>query len=335
MVRISGPVSVSVFELGDKKLFLFGDVHESKTGLCKEGKKKEKSIFITDFIDSFKSSPTEVFLESDWVPSKHKDVDILRIVLNQYKEEMYSSHDSKQIFKVHYTDIRSKESFLELSLSVQSILYFRINEYKKLFGKHPTEVILQYFPTLKTFNEFTDIIMKSDNYKKDMKQLLQDERLFAGSNVLASAPGDTKQKIHRIRKQLLKLSSTDYNKLISYHRETMREYYKEYKSKYDNIIKKIKVEKASQEDIQEIALIVLLYISHIMDMYALGRMIYYIRNTKSKTFISYTGAAHAANYAIFFYYFWNKEASLIHNEYAKEYKNGNFRRCVSIPKQLL
>lgn len=126
MLRISGPVSVSIFHLqDDKKIILFGDAHESKTGLCKQVKKSNKNnvdnIFITDFIDSFQSSPTDVFLESDWVPNFDKekvavqqDVDILRVVLNHYNENMYKTQNNKKGLRVHYTDIRCLQSFHQI-----------------------------------------------------------------------------------------------------------------------------------------------------------------------------------------------------------------------------
>lgn len=342
MLRISGPVSVSIFHLqDDKKIYFFGDVHETKTGLCRNQKKVDK-VFITDFIDSFQSSPTDVFLESDWVLDINKykvpiqkETDVLRTILNHYKDKMYSAHDNKNIFRVHYTDIRTQDSFLELYLAIQLILSSLTNLYIKMFDKHPVNIILRCFPTLKTLNKFTDIIVKSDNYKQDMNRLLKDDTIFAGSNVLASTPGQTERKIHRIRKQILKLTVTDRNKLMAYHRETIHELYEEYRDRYNTIIKKMKGEKTQEDDIKEVASIILQYISHIMDMYALSRMIYYIKNSDSKTFISYAGAIHSANYASFFYYFWQKESKLVHNQYAKEYKNGNYKRCVSIPRTLL
>lgn len=347
MLRISGPVSVSIFHLqDDKKIILFGDAHESKTGLCKQVKKSNiDNIFITDFIDSFQSSPTDVFLESDWVPDVDKekvavqqDVDILRVVLNHYNENMYKTQNKKQGLRVHYTDIRCLQSFLELCLSIQAILYSVIDQYIKIYDKHPIEVILRCFPTLKTFNEFTDIILKSDNYKQDMNKLVKDDNIFTGSNVLASAPGHTKRKIHRIRKQLLKLSLSDRTKLLSYHQETISHFHKTFKNRYNNKIKNLKnngVEKTHEDDIIEIAYILMLYTSHIMDIYALARIIYYIRNTNSKTIISYAGAVHSLNYTKFFVEFWQKEAKLVLYQDVKQYKNRSHKRCVSIPKVLL
>lgn len=344
MLHISGPVSVSIFHLqDDRKILLFGDVHESKTGLCRPiNKKNVDKMFITEFIDSFESTPTDVFLESDWVLDTEKDkvsvqndVDILRIVLNHYKDKMYTTHDNKKTFRVHYTDIRSVNSYLMLFLSIQAILASRIEQYKNIFDQHPVQVITQYFPTLKVFNKFADTIVKSNNYKRDMHKLLKDDSVFAGSNVLASASGQTERKIHRIRKQLLKLTSKDRNKLMAYHRETIHELYKEFKDTYNDIMKKIKTGKALQNDTTEIASILLMYVSHLMDMYALARMMYYIRNTNSQTFISYAGAAHTLNYTRFFYDFWQNEAKLVHYKDLQLYKNGHVKRCVSIPKEVL
>lgn len=348
MLQVSGPVSISIFNLpDDRKIMLFGDYHQSQKGLCRPRQSinsKRDVVFITEFIDSL-SSPTEVFLESDWVSDidKHREVEpqeednVLQRVLNHYREAMYLMKGRRKDLKVHFTDVRALSGLSYLNLTIDAMQYSEIDGFITLLGKHPMEDIIKYYPTLKAFKRFANIMIKSDDYKQDMNTFMKGFRVFTGSNVLASAPGQTERKVHRIRKQLLKLSVKDRRILMSYHRRKTQELHDEYELNYNKIIKKIKemndLTKCDKVYFMMIARYLLYYSAHIMDMYALARMVHYIRSTKSKNFVFYAGAAHTRNYTRFFNEFWQKEATLVHHQ--QEKKKSPFYRCVSIPTKVL
>lgn len=348
MLRVSGPVSVSIYELPDsKKLMLFGDIHESKKGMCKipkpDGKSKREVVFITDFIDSL-SSPKEVFLESNWVHPNEKhekslqeESDVIARVLNHYHDAMYSIAGRRKGIRVHYTDVRALSNISYILVLVLSIMYPFVDNFRFKLDKQPIEYIMDFFPTLQTFKKFMDIMIDSDDYKQDINILLKGNIAFTQSNVFASAPGQSVRKIHRIRKQMLKLSIQDRKVLMAYHRKKTQELHKEHGHTYNAVMKTLKQKRnVSDYEYKEtftVAFSIFDHIIHMMDIYALARMIYYIRNTKSKNIVFYAGATHTKNYARFFNDFWPKEAVLLYHQDINE--KSPYYRCVSIPKKAL
>lgn len=349
MQQVSGPVSVSIFHLPlDRKIMLFGDEHSNTKGLCKQVKPSTKSkrevMQVTDFIDSL-SSPTEVFLESDWVLETAKDKElepqdennVLQRVLNHYRGVMYSKQGRKNGLRVHFTDVRSVGGLQFVSIIVDAMMYSWTDYYISMIGNHPINFIINFLPTFKAFKKFANIMIKSDDYIHDMNKFTKGSEVFTGSNVLASAPGQTERKVNRIRKQLLKLSVKDRKILMAYHHKKTQELFKQYEDNYNKTIKKIQqtndLTKCPKVYFTMIAYYLLYYSAHVMDIYALARMIYYIRTTNSENFVFYAGAAHTRNYARFFSEFWPKEATLVHHQEFKK-KSTNYR-CMNIPKKVL
>lgn len=345
MLKVSGPVSVSIFQLSKgKKIFCFGDIHETKSGLCKP-LKKGKPFYITDFIDTL-PLPTDVFIESSWILDEDKDkvelkneTNVLSSVQNHYKDMMYYKQRRKDGFRVHFTDIRDVGGLLHLYLIFDAVASSWIDEYITYIGKHPIEDILLYFPAFENVKKYFDIIINSDDNEHDMRILMNGDNIYIGSDVLVSAPGKKDRKIHRIRKQLLKLSIQNRKKLLAYHKIISNEFEAKYKSTYDTIISKLRdlkdFSKCKEKDLLNVMFVVFVFSAHMMDMYTLARMINFLQKPKSKNFVFYAGAAHTKNYKRFFENFWLSNAILVFNQDVKEYKNGNIKRCVAIPKTLL
>lgn len=350
MLHISGPVSVAVFTLpGDKVLYLFGDLHGNKTGLCKSVSKatkrtaKSEAMFITEFIDTL-PRPTDFFIESYWVSDKdkhrvpmHEPVDIMTTVFNHYKDVLYSSRGRVPTLRAHYTDVRSMSDlsfFMTIIISIWPFLDYVYTQNKDIEN---LPEFIDNFKNMKTLVKFINLIVSSDDYVKDIKALIQPGQvcdILTSDSITTTAPGDSKRTVHRIRKQILKLNEKDRRCLLSYHRSKCRVISKDETMLTNARIKMMKkLSYCDSYDKLYVHETLLAYMTHLMDIYTIARMMYYIRTSDSKSIVSYAGATHSGAYMQFFQKYWAKEATVIHQHV--ESVHAKSKRCVSIPKEII
>lgn len=332
MLRVSGPTYVAIFHVptSNKYIYLFGDIHGDKKGLC-DGRDR---TFVTKFIDNL-TKPLDVFLESYWVTShdkthvpQHKAADVMTTVFNHYRNAMYATSHRLPALRVHYTDIRTSPNLSYFMNMVNSII-LNLTQSR---SKHMPNIneLVAFFPTGRAIVKFLNVVLLSNDYVNAMESLLGKEGAapFVNPELLTNVPRKKNRTIHRVRKQILKLTPTDRRMLLLYHRRKCDEILAKTKA-YDTHIANIKVTLRFDDHDQVVILETLMaFMTHIMDMYALSRMIHYIRGD-GKTLVSYAGVMHTQNYVDFFAKYWQTEATLVHHEDGQ--KRARQRRCVNIP----
>ena len=346
MIQISGPESVDIVKVDGINIFLFGDIHFSKEGLCKPCKKYKHCYYITDFIDNLTLQPVEIFLESPWLPPQYKnnhiiydgESNVLSNVNNYYFSEMYrhSKLNSKldllskyfkkskkltTIKRVHYTDIRSRNEF---------IMFYYMSYGNWLHFLH---IIITYFPTCKHFKRFVDIILFSDNYNTDIKMFFDHDEvvysMFSGS-----------KNINKVRKQFLKIQNPEWKKMVlKYYKHRCTLFLNNTKVQdfltytcedYNKLVSKSGKSISFHKRLDIIRNMVLDWNVLIMDMYHLARMLYYIEQGDSKVFVSYTGLAHTQFYKVFFTKY--MKGKIVFSSIAEDTKN---KKCLLVPENVL
>jgi hypothetical protein len=335
MVKISGPVSVGVVSLYDKQIFLFGDIHTMSKGLCPKCTEDKKCFYLTEFIDSLKN--VDVFIEEGWFDADTKYLmknapssseSVLHNVRAKYKDYLYG-------FKVqpnkrfHYTDIRQERTLFPLT---RLVLYFEFKDIQNITEDDLT-LALQ-FTDAKYLQKFVDIIVRSDDYTKSIKSLFNAPiaKRFFLSNPFSSNKQNS--KIHRIRKQILKLPKTQQQKLLRFHKDRCLDI----TNSYNQILSKCnKVIDNSVDFVDLIVKIIndgiLPMLTHLMDMYLLARLLYYVKKKDTKQILTYTGSMHTDNYVTFFTKYMKEESKLLYQEDNTESKR--IKRCVSLPANIL
>lgn len=358
MIQISGPENVDIIKVGDIHVFLFGDVHDGKKGLCKPCKTNKNCFYVTDFIDNLTLQPIELFLESPWLPldyhKKHIDYTdktkcVLSNVNHKYFSEMYlhSKPNSKfdTVFKyfkkpkksatikrVHYTDIRSRDEFLMLYLISDMLLSpdaKENNEYFMIF----IHIIITFFPSCKHFKRFVDIIFLSDNY-------IEDAKVFFDNNEVIYNLFSISGKVHKVRKQFLKIKNPQWKtSLLKYYNYRCKFYIDNKKTssmfrhtckQYDNLRSANGSNIPFNERMHIIFTMLLHWKALIMDMYHLARMLYYIEKGDATVFVSYTGLAHTQFYKTFFTKY--LKGKLIASSVTE---TTDRKKCVLIPENII
>lgn len=316
MVKVSGPVSVGVFRLYNKHIFLFGDRHTIPKGLCRQCTIPKKCFFVTDFIDSLQNA--DVFIEDSWVDADTKEImkgapssqSVLHIVRSTYIDFLYG-FQVKPNKRFHYGDIRFERTLwplMKLVFSLDTQILRKVNE---------DELTLQFRDT-KYLKQLADILVKSDDYKNSITTLFPET---IAQRLLSSNPvGSKKQtsKIHRIRKQILKLPKTIQLRLMAFHNDRCKKIIKNYNT--------------NGNEYYVIFDSILPMLTHLMDMYLLARLLHYIRRKDTKHIVTYTGAMHTDNYIMFFTKYM-KEAKLVYHEDNNDAKR--VKRCVTLPSSIL
>lgn len=316
MIKISGPVSVGVFKLYKKHIFLLGDRHTIPKGLCRPCTIPKKCFSVTNFIDSLQN--VDIFIEDGWLDADTKEVmknapssseSVLHIVRSKYSYFLYGFQVQPNK-RFHYGDIRFERTLwplTELCLSHQTQPLHKINE---------DELVLQ-FRDAKYLKQFADILVKSDDYKKSITTLFPET---IAQRLLSSNPvGSKKQtsKIHRIRKQILKLPKNIQQRLLVFHNDRCREIIKNYNT--------------NGNEFYVIFDSILPMLTHLMDMYLLARLLHYIKKKDTKHVVTYTGTMHTNNYIMFFTKYM-KEAKLVYHEDNTDAKRVKW--CVTLPSSI-
>jgi hypothetical protein len=358
MIQISGPESVDIVKIGDVHIFLFGDVHNEKKGLCKPCKNNNNCYYITDFINSLTLQPIELFLESPWLPndyekkyinyaSKYKSV--LSNVNDNYFSQMYlhtkpnSKLDSLfQYFKktkkvttitrVHYTDIRTRKEFSTLYKMKNVFFTPNMKESNEHFMIIYLHIIITFFPSCKHFKRFVDIMFLSDNYIADIKDFFNNDEFFY--NLFSVS-----EKVNKVRKQFLKILNPQWKTaLLKYYNYRCNFYFNNKKTsgmfrhtckQYDKLISTSWSNTPFNESMFIIFTMLLHWEALMMDMYHLARMLYYIEKGDSSVFVSYTGLAHTQFYKTFFTKY--LKGKVLFSCVA----DTNRKKCLSIPENVI
>lgn len=329
MVRISGPVSVGMISLYNKTIYMFGDYHTIPKGLCSKCKKSKDCLFVTDFIDSLKNA--DIFIETAWleVDDKHlmkeepvSYASVLHIVRSKYNNYLYGDKvDANKRF--HYIDIRDERILWSLR---RLLLYIENKDVHKI---NKSDVLLtQYFSNPMNLQKFANIIVKSNDFQLSIKHTFNKTIV---DKIFTSYPSDSKKqfgKIHRIRKQILKLPKTLQHILLRFYKDKC----KEILSNYTQIISK--PEFTNLHPLWKIIIIIMdgvfPILSLLMDIYLLARLLYYIKHKDTEQIITYTGCSHTENYVTFFTKY-IKESKLLYYEDNYHVRNKRIKRCVTIP----
>jgi hypothetical protein len=206
-------------------------------------------------------------------------------------------------------------------------------------SKHQLLSVLKAFKTTSRLKRFVDVVVREDDYVDAIRRMFHDSDLgdsFIHEDSLSYNPLNSEHKlprVHRIRKQVLKLNSKDVKSIMRFHKHRCGEIQKETMD-YDKCIRnilKIGHVDVHKEDALEIFYALLLWTSHLKDIYTLSRMLFYIRNKGAKTVVAYDGASHTMTYKRFFIEFVDN-VMLIHEDNHIDDDNKRTRRCVSLPK---
>lgn len=329
MLRVSGPVSLAVLTFKNINILFFGDEHDSKKGLCKSCKQDKNCVYIPEFLQ-FLKNPVDIFIESFWKADKTKmtSSDVIGNVVNYFNENMYLHKQQSQGQRVHYIDIRDEDT-LECFLLIMMSLLLKVTSHRDQDKIQAPFEILQYFKTTQRFNEFANILLVSNDFNKSISQKFPKtiSHHFIKNTNLTNIPGTTKRTIHRIRKQILKLTPSDKKSLLEYHRHRCIEIIHETKE-YDDINKMKELSNAEHVIMLDT---VMSWMTHIMDMYALARMLHYMNNNKSHTIAVYAGDYHTYNYMKFFSKY--LKAKIVH--YQNTENTSKEKRCVTLPLEFV
>lgn len=324
MVLVSGPVSVYIFKINNKNVFLFGDIHTNQLVQSK------KSVPITSFIDELPNT-TDLFLESPYKTKQSKNElpdyessSVMTTLYNHYKKKMYLHKRKNDKSRVHFTDIRQGtdlEFFMDTADSlIESLIkneeQIKIDKLKNLFS---------IFPTMSKIVQYINLVVLSNDIKNKSETLLPD---FDNLDMVTNLP-NTNHKVHRIRKQILKLDKSLQYLLIKYHKDKCKNISNQaviYNRIIKNAIKHNYV--LNQRDALDLLVIMMSWNNHMKDMYTLARMLYYIFNGNDNI-ISYDGNQHTLNYVEFFERYMNKDTKLIYYQSLLDIKN---KKYLKIPK---
>lgn len=334
MLRVSGPISSAAFTLGKTNIILLGDRHDSKKDMCRSCKKEKNCVHVIDFMENLKH-PIDIFIEAPWTRESDKaflytlpSVDVISNVSNKYLSSMYQHKQQSKGQRVHYIDIRHDDILIEFVLIIFSEIF--ILQSDPLQHKiHASRDILECFKKTQDFKDLANILVLSDEFNTSIIEKFGKERshYFIGKDNLTNIPGTTKRTIHRVRKQFLKLSSPDRKILLKFHKDRCKEIIMKTKD-YNEYIKHKDKNKNATDQNGSVFYTLLLWMTHIMDMYTLSRILYYMyTEKKSHTVVVYAGADHTFAYTRFFLNY--KKAKFVH------YNKNESKRCVTLPLEFV
>lgn len=243
--------------------------------------------------------------------------------------------------KVHYSDIRSLLCFEPFSDMLGFLIRkHNYNEDEKSIAFLNTIDSISWCDTLDKLKHYIDILLLSDDFISDVRKLIPNQyaKHFTHKYDLIVFQ---RKYITRIRKQFRTLSKTHQELLLKFHEDTCRTLkskHRKYNVAMQRYITNHKKEtKQKLDDVVTLANALLIWGSHVKDLYTIARMLSYLDS--SNNLISYDGAAHSKTYSHFFVKY--MKAKLLHkvrnyktmnlfNHTITWAKNKDFR-CVTLP----
>jgi hypothetical protein len=340
MLRVSGPHKVSVYNVHNTKVALLGDIHFSKQGSCNKCDTKKSCNTVVQLLDNLQE-PFDIFLEALYTDEHGKKSakqrvdkdteDWLSDTIKHFKDELYEKHNTSQRKRVHYADIRSHDSFSFLELIPQVFTQEKEDNFLLMLALS----IIRDFKTNYSIKRFIDACIKYDDHKGKVAELLGDKaKLYINKENLTSYKGI--HNIHRIRKQILKLSPKLQRKLMTYHNDKCKIITTDMLvSKYDTLCKLVlKTPSLVSRYSHMFDMIILKWMSHVMDIYLIARLLYYIEKGDSKTIAVYVGSAHTTSVEHFLSNYLQNDAQQVW-KYDSAQKKTKDKRCVYIPKEII
>jgi polyhydroxyalkanoate synthesis regulator phasin len=353
MFRVSGPNYVSIYNVNGCIVSLFGDIHFNKNGSCKECETSKDCMNIIQLYDNLKQ-PVDIFLEAPHLEKnspKYKNLlkyyyskfknnnGWLTETNNHFKSLMYEkTHKFNNKVHIHYGDLRHHTS-LEYLYMIKHVL--SSNNLSELDNSEieVAQALLEDLQTKHHFKKLVDAMVKSNDFTKDIETTFGETAwIYADEQHLTTFNG-VNAKIHRLRKQILKLSPKLQKAVLNYHKEKCNDILQDYNCFHyvlnrKRMIKMLdsKVINAKTEAPLVINTCIDQWLSHVMEMYIIARMLYNIEKGESKNITVYTGANHI--YAI--NYFLKNYIAAQHTwKYDSEKEKSKEVRCVLIPQDII
>jgi hypothetical protein len=343
MYRISGPIAIYALKIANKNIMLFGDMHESKDKQCASC--NIDCMYVVDLLKKMKPK-TDLFIESSIYsqPEYYRRLqphDVIRDVVKTFHKDMHNHKGKSQGgVRVHYSDIRALMCFSPFD----DLLYYMVRKYnyqdnEKDIAQFNTLNDISWCRTLDILKQFIDIMLTSDNYIEDVKHLIPHNvrHNFIYKNDLIVSK---RKYVTRLKIQFQNLTKEQQILVLKFHEDKCKELKKKH-SQY-NVAMKHYNEKKQLSAVGSVALFnaLLLWGSHLKDLYTIARMLYYFDRTDN--IISYDGASHSKVYASFFKEYINAKVIHKENHYRKtmfsmkpKMTNGNEFRCVKLSKNVI
>lgn len=335
--RVSGPELVYIFKFKGKDIILFGDDHSDNLNKCQGCSKKKMCVNIIDLLKKTKN--TDIFVEAAWVPhhlklnyvldKMNKHDDVLTSIRKTFYKELYHHNQVTNGKRFHYTDVRREPNIHRLLSVVYSIRSKEDND---------TVFVLNTvfdFDTPTKFIDYINACVSSNNFPKALQGIFgkKDANEYIVKQELTSLPFKKRKNVHRIRKQIGKLPEDQQSILMHYHNDKLMQLTNE--TFYTNYVKNrelaIRDENITSPYLSRVNHMFIYSLVHLMDMYHLARIMYYI--DKQNNIISYTGSDHTHNYYDFFKNYMG--LSLEHvDDKSKLAQDAKNKRCVCVPNNL-
>jgi hypothetical protein len=297
-MKISGPVSLSILRHDDKYIILWGDKHGDKRSYCKCKGNSKNCKFISTFIREIKDH-YDLFIESPWYSQEEKrqligkqfvDVNAMRGMANTFFQDMYfhRTHSKAASKRVHFTDIRTEKTIRPLTDVVNAIMNI-------VYGATDTQGNLSWIETLQKYNT-------THKLKRFVNNIIHDKK-------------------HKIFKQLSKLPRNEQGLVRKFHNDMCKMHISTTRA-YDNSHYRLfhGEQKDYTDDMLNVLNHLLIWLSHLKDIYTICRMLFYLQ--KTRIVMSYDGDYHSKVYEFFFTKY------LPRTEKVYEHKNSG-TRCVA------
>ncbi len=294
--RVDGPVTyMDLIDRHGNHILLFGDHHTDRSNGCKNCH-HPSCMTITSFLRLLlrsKTYKTDVFVETaphlSGTGSNHQSA----------VQRLYRSWANKKVKncrnRIHWIDIR------ELHPTNNWIGLYDIHEMNGVVKSAVTQGIHDFLlqhPTMKNWLSYIDVFVLDDHPQTHFPSYLQ-------NSVPLSRKGGL--KVHKVRKQVLKLDSPDRHRLIKFYAEMKQDVKRNYEKLFDKLVE---TELRTFDDFsfrtyqrQQTILIIILTISCLlMDVYGLARMLYYLKLKSNEQHLVavFAGDDHVEQYRRFF-----------------------------------
>ena len=218
MLRVSGPQYLTTFQSNACHIILIGDEHFSTEGSCAGCKTDNRCMDIVQLLNHLEK-PLDIFLESPVVLSsqKNKAAEIIKgmkssgwldIVTRKLLKYMYGKQ-KKEGLRVHYGDIRQHPSLYSLQWLVQILRFNKHDDVDVALS------IVHDFKGKTYFKRYIDACIRKNDFSAEMNKLFGErQRLYCNDKVLTTFNG---QRVHRVRKQILKLPPQMQRRLLRYY----------------------------------------------------------------------------------------------------------------------
>ena len=299
-MKISGPVSVTILQVGNNHIIIWGDIHGDKRQYCRCQVNNKNCQLIASFLRRVQDN-YDLFIESPWYTQEERndllgkqfvEVNALRSIANTFFQEMYFHGKTNKHTRVHFTDIRTERKIRPLTDIINNLITL-------LYEATPTDDYtfihtLQQYDTTDKLYRFVDGIINDTT--------------------------------HKIYKQLNKLTEFEQKTLIRFHQDMCRTLLTQTKTYDKSHYHLFHTQKNNYyNDILNVFNCLLLWLSHLKDVYTICRMLYYMN--KNRVIISYDGDYHTQIYNKFFTKYYPNTKTL--------WQYGFNTRCVSIPQHIL